>query len=113
MDLFCTGKYLYMEASDRSPGDKAIVSTDYLRGGQPVCVSFWYHMNGADTGDLSVYYKTNTSRVLLWQSQGHKGDLWLFGQTSYNTTEAFKVRDFEFQLTIQCLQYIENWIKHE
>jgi len=82
-----------MEASHRSAGDKAILTTDYLHGGSPVCVSLWYHMNGLHIGSLKINITTNTSTKTIWESRGHKGDLWHFGQTSFSSTQSCKVSD--------------------
>lgn len=85
------GKYIYIEASDRKPGEKAIIHSESIVGGQSVCVNFWYHMDGADIGSLNVYYKTSKDRVLIWQRKDHVEKMWLFGQASFNTTDTFKV----------------------
>lgn len=90
-DIHVPGRYVYIEASDREPGEKAILSSEEIVGGQPVCISFWYHMHGSNIGALNIYYKTNDSQVLVWQRTGDVSKLWLFGQTSFNTTETFKV----------------------
>lgn len=86
-----SGNYVYIEASDRKPGERAILSSEDIVGGQPVCVRFWYHMHGDDIGSLNIYYKTNDSQVLVWQRIGDVSKLWVYGQTSFNSTETFKV----------------------
>ena len=50
---------MYIEASrPRLPGETAVLESrmftpkSFTNG---ACVSFWYHMNGADIGDLNVY----------------------------------------------------------
>jgi hypothetical protein len=69
-----------------------LLSSDYIRGGQSVCVQFWYHMNGMHTGTLNIYSKTNNSVDLLWSRSGNKGGEWLFGQCGYHSTDTHQVR---------------------
>ncbi|XP_031570827.1 uncharacterized protein LOC116305127 isoform X2 [Actinia tenebrosa] len=86
-----TGKYVYIEASDKNPGKRALLLSDYLEGEEPVCIRFWYHMKGIHIGTLNIYSKRNSSRQLLWTRSGNKGDKWLYGQIGYNSTETFKI----------------------
>ena len=60
-----------------------------------VCVQFWYHMHGSDTGNLSIYVKTNQSETLVWRLSGDQGNRWRFGQTALNSPSLYKVKSLE------------------
>ena len=50
------GYYLYIEASSMNPFEKARL--DGAKARAPpygACITFWYHMYGADMGSLTVY----------------------------------------------------------
>lgn len=51
-----TGNYLYLEASGPCPGKTAVLLSPCvsLVGATSPQVTFWYHMNGADMGELHV-----------------------------------------------------------
>ena len=52
------GKYMYFEASNKAKGMKArLLSPPATVIDRNSCISFWYHMYGPHTGDLSVYAK--------------------------------------------------------
>ncbi|XP_048584250.1 uncharacterized protein LOC5517652 isoform X2 [Nematostella vectensis] len=85
------GKYIYLEASDRKPGEGASLVTDKIKGGRPSCIQFWYHMKGVQIGTLNIYALVNKSSSLLWTRSGHVGDLWMFGQVGYNGSENYQI----------------------
>lgn len=81
-----TGHYLYIETSfPRQPGDKARVIFKVFRVN---CLQFWYHMWGADIGQLKVYHTTfQPSSVvphLAWHLQGNQGDAWKLAQVPFD-----------------------------
>ena len=82
-----TGHYLYIETSfPRQPGDKARVSFKVFRVN---CLQFWYHMWGADIGQLNVYYTNFQSSSfvshLAWHLQGNQGDVWKLAQVPFDS----------------------------
>ncbi|XP_031561610.1 uncharacterized protein LOC116297509 isoform X2 [Actinia tenebrosa] len=85
------GKYIYIEASDEQAGEKALLSSDFIKGTQSVCIQFWYHMSGIETGSLNIYRKSNNSMNLLWSQSGDKGNSWLFGQVGYLSKKTHRI----------------------
>eukprot|EP00795_Rhopilema_esculentum_P012712 gene12712-3431_t len=81
------GTYLYIEASSpRQPGHKArLVSEQFNNLATTTrCLTFWYHMYGADIGKLNVIYKVPTganTETLIWN---------LTGQQQTSETEAWR-----------------------
>ena len=84
-----------METSfPRQPGDKALLS---FSGSAGSCLRFWYHMWGADIGELNVYYKTVKTEpdanvtYLVWDLAGEQGNQWKFAQVPFDEiTEVMK-----------------------
>ena len=77
------GYYLYIEASGRLENDTAriispIYNASYTENG---CFSFWYHMFGATTGALNVYFKEEkeNSPRLMFTKDGDQGNYWFHG----------------------------------
>ena len=51
------GVYIHVEASAGKPGDTAIVLSDpVLATTNEHCISFWYHMYGADIDEIQFLY---------------------------------------------------------
>ena len=86
------GTYVFIEASQRSPGDRARLVSDWLAPNKPACLQFWYHMYGGHIGELNIILKTNQSEKLVWR-QGRKdhGDKWIFAQTPIQYDRPYKV----------------------
>ena len=89
--LLLSGAYIFIEASQRKRGEKARLLSGWIEPNETVCVQFWYHMHGADIGNLSVYLKTNQSEYLVWRLSGDKGNRWRFGQTALSSPSFYKV----------------------
>lgn len=97
--LFCmllaSGWYIYIEASwPRKPNNTAkLISSNVpgttASGGK--CLSFWYHMFGADINTLSVYVRTGSHDTLLWSKTGTRGDKWLQALVTVNSRTHFQV----------------------
>ncbi|KAK3733284.1 hypothetical protein QZH41_011133 [Actinostola sp. cb2023] len=69
------GKYLYIESTGRSVGDKALMTTAEMLGGQ--CLTFFYHMYGiVGMGSLQVNIVTNSGKRLVMKLSGNQGDEW-------------------------------------
>lgn len=73
------GHFMYIEASGKSTGQTARLSSPKYRGLKPQCVEFYYHMYGRQVGTLAVYSKLLTSGELhaLWRVFGNQGNLWI------------------------------------
>ena len=59
------------------------------------CLSFWYHMYGADINRLSVYVRTGQSGsqhdTRLWNKAGSQGDKWIQAKMTATARSAFQV----------------------
>lgn len=86
------GTYIFIEASQRSPGDRARLVSDWLAPNKAACLQFWYHMYGRHIGELNIILKTSKSERLVWR-QGRKdhGDKWIFAQTPIQYDSPYKV----------------------
>ncbi len=90
---------MYTEASSpRVFGDKAVLVTPTLTPTGAQCFSFWYHMWGAEMGDLSVYVLSDPGGVadysIRWSLSGQQstsGSDWQPAQISLAETEFFQV----------------------
>ena len=70
---FFAGKYLYIEASyPRSPGDNAKLHFAVPRNKSSFCLTFYYHMYGADMGTLNVFSGNNK----IFTKSGNRGNDW-------------------------------------
>ena len=84
---------MFVDASDKNPGDEARMLSDWMEANETVCVQFWYHIYGSDTGKLSIFMKTNLSEALspVWRLSGDQGNRWRFGQTALNSPNLYRV----------------------
>jgi len=94
-----TGKYIYIETSSpRNPGDPARLEGPWMRG--PQCMTFYYHMRGSTMSCVIIYIRSMATYryKLVWLKSEDRGDHWIPGQISINTTEIFQVSSFELNL---------------
>ena len=86
---------MYIETSlPRKQGDKArLISPAYKSLTTGKCFQFWYHMYGKDIGSLNVYTKTKSSSTknLVWNRSGDRGNLWKVAQFTVKGTADFQV----------------------
>jgi hypothetical protein len=77
------------------PGYKARLVSTIEQPENGRCLEFWYHMYGANIGQLNVYINTNTSsndtRTLIWSRGANVGDVWRKAHVSTESTEPFRV----------------------
>ena len=85
------GSYIFIEASQRHPGDKARILSELIESNETTCFQIWYHMHGVHIGSLSVYLSTNQSEKLVWRQSGDKGNRWRFGQAALYSPGRYKV----------------------
>ena len=92
--LSANGWYIYIETSSpRKPNDAAkLISSNVpgttASGGK--CLSFWYHMYGADINTLRVYVRSGSVDTLLWTRTGTHGDRWLQAMITVNSRTRFQ-----------------------
>ena len=61
------GSYMYAEATGADTPDRARLQSPPFPSTSDHCVSFFYHIYGAGTGELSLFYRSNTGREdRLW-----------------------------------------------
>ncbi|KAK7473655.1 hypothetical protein BaRGS_00035133, partial [Batillaria attramentaria] len=86
------GTYIYMESSaPRQQGDTALLVSQTFTPTQSRCVTFWYHMNGAQIGTLNVLVQAGSSNYTIWSLSGDHGDQWTFAQAPVSSNLDFKV----------------------
>lgn len=89
------GFYIYIEASwPRRRNDTAkLISAQVpaTTGSNGKCLSFWYHMYGADINTLGVYVRTGSHDTLLWSKRGTRGDKWIKALVTVTSRSPFKV----------------------
>ncbi|XP_064635155.1 MAM and LDL-receptor class A domain-containing protein 1-like [Lineus longissimus] len=91
------GKYAYIGAGrPRSAGDKAWTTTiESSKATSGRCLSFWYNMNGRQTGTLNVLLRSsvdgNTTDRIIWRLSGDQGEKWQKGQTPISSKVAFNI----------------------
>ncbi|KAI8780792.1 MAM and LDL-receptor class A domain-containing protein 2, partial [Biomphalaria glabrata] len=72
------GHYIHIDASAKSNNAAARISSAQFRNTNSRCLSFWYHMHGADINRLNVYLTTSTGLgPAIWTKQGEQGLNWL------------------------------------
>ncbi|XP_035827621.1 MAM and LDL-receptor class A domain-containing protein 1-like [Aplysia californica] len=72
-----SGHFLYIEASNRSPNDTAVLSSPQIRLSTTSCLSFYYHMYGSTMGTLQVYKRNGVNRYQVFQRNGDQGNMWV------------------------------------
>ena len=98
------GTYLFIESSSpRRRGEKArLVSEQFNNLAVTTrCLTFWYHMYGADIGQLNVIYKTPTGAItetMIWnltgQQQTSQTAPWKYASVPVNSNTDHTVRRF-------------------
>ncbi|XP_010778530.1 MAM domain-containing protein 2-like, partial [Notothenia coriiceps] len=80
------GYYLHMEASPMLSGQSVRLLSRPLRGSRgPQCLSFYYHMYGSGTGQLSVHLHKDGEDALLWKLSGEQSVAWLRATVEYRS----------------------------
>ena len=95
---FSVGGYLVFESYTAAIGEVArVVSTPVanLVGQNFVCLSFWYHMYGADMGILTVLRRDLTSGIAdpLWELSGDQKNQWYQGRAPLLGVTPYQVRE--------------------
>ena len=73
-----TDYYLYIETSSpTNQGYKARLQSNAIPSSSTRrCFKFYYHMYGADMGELNVYIKESYATTLVWKLNGEQGNAW-------------------------------------
>jgi len=92
--LTFTGAYMYIESSaPQRPNDKAWMVSEQQTDTSPLCMTFYYSMNGANVGTLNIFVMTGNSlpTTPIWTKSGNQGRQWQMGQTSISPGSPFRV----------------------
>ena len=79
-----------MYTSPRQPGDYAKLNSPKLRFNGSMCILFYYHMNGADMGTLTVNIDGNS----VFNTSGDEGDKWLKVEVNITLSGNYVVREY-------------------
>lgn len=72
-----SGQYIYLESSDGASGDKADLESPPLVQKTPMCLDFWYNMNGQGIATLYVLVKDAAgNETVIWSRSGEQGVSW-------------------------------------
>ncbi|XP_066292880.1 MAM and LDL-receptor class A domain-containing protein 1-like, partial [Branchiostoma lanceolatum] len=109
-----SGLFMYIEASNRQPGDVARLISPVLSS-DTRCLEFWYHMYGSDTEGLRVYQSSTGSSQLgtpIWSLTGDQGDAWhnatvdlMSGSNLYVVFEGVRGNHFHGDITIDDVSF--------
>lgn len=94
-----SGYYAYIETSwPRKTNDTARLISSSVPGTTGTtgkCLTFWYHMYGADINRLSVYVRTgqpgSQHDTRLWNKAGAQGDRWIQAKATATARSSFQV----------------------
>ncbi|KAI8481744.1 hypothetical protein Bbelb_405010 [Branchiostoma belcheri] len=89
------GHYMYMETSSDgvplSEGDAARLLSPRYPPTTSMCLTFFYHMYGANIGSLRVYVKQTGTLTLTWSKNGSLGDMWYMAIAPLVTDDEFQI----------------------
>ncbi|XP_071486327.1 MAM and LDL-receptor class A domain-containing protein 1-like [Diadema antillarum] len=77
------GYYLYLDTTNQSPGNSArLVSSLFTAApGTRRCVTFWYYIEGVDSGAIVVAQEiSGQPDVIRWRLDSTQGSSWNYGQ---------------------------------
>ena len=106
--------FLYIESSPpQSSGERAELVSPSIKLDQPKnCLSFWYHMRGANVAELKVSAKTQAGATDLWSANGHQGDDWLRAEVELNSSPtSFKVSSMSSSLVSSSMLAVQSSAK--
>ena len=94
---------MYLETSSDgstaplSEGDAARLLSPHYPPTTSMCLTFFYHMYGANIGSLRVYVKETGTLTLTWSKSGSLGDTWYMAVAPLATGDEFQVRVLQHQ----------------
>ena len=80
-----TGFYMYLEASKRSPGEQASLTSPPITTSGVACLSFWYHMYGRHIGNLQILANMAEDSQMVWFREKNQSSEYLLCTTSFST----------------------------
>eukprot|EP00057_Strongylocentrotus_purpuratus_P009942 XP_011664416.1 PREDICTED: MAM and LDL-receptor class A domain-containing protein 1-like [Strongylocentrotus purpuratus] len=87
------GKYMYIDSSEQSPGDKAQLYTKILSEDPSgiVCWKFYYHMYGAGVDTLRILSDVDGVQNEVSSISGNRGDKWFAAQAEVTTSQRHRL----------------------
>ncbi len=83
---------MYIEATGHQPNETAeIKSAGYPAATKGHCLDLWYHMYGANVGELNVFQEYGGKRYFLWGMKGNRGNVWKKTQITIKNSASYKV----------------------
>ncbi|XP_029657179.1 uncharacterized protein LOC115231256 [Octopus sinensis] len=78
------GHFMFIEASAKGRGHRAILKSPIYRAFNEQCVQFFYHMYGNHIGTLNVFTQTKmeTDPRAVWRAYGNQGNVWIKARLS-------------------------------
>jgi hypothetical protein len=95
---------MYLEASSKRPGSKAILNSQ-INGPTPstgYCFIFWYHMYGPQIGRLSVSIQSQGRNIVRWTKSGTQGNKWQ--QASFTFTSSVDYQVNILLIIVHCIE---------
>ncbi|KAK0068562.1 MAM and LDL-receptor class A domain-containing protein 2, partial [Biomphalaria pfeifferi] len=86
------GFYIYLESNNGNQGDDAVLVSPVLPPSiGTACFSFWYHMYGANIGQLQLLTSIGGVTVVQWQRQGNQANRWLQASITLQSTTNYQI----------------------
>ncbi|KAL0966606.1 hypothetical protein UPYG_G00297350 [Umbra pygmaea] len=84
------GKFLLSPAQKQS--SRAVIASEWIQSSsEDTCLTFWYHMNGSESGTLRVFVRSeSTEQEILFQTQTGESN-WTRFSGSVNKSRTFQV----------------------
>lgn len=105
------GYYIFLEASNRRPGDKAVITSPVQSptpsGGN--CFVLWYHMFGPQIGQLNIRLLQNGRFTTIGHLSGTQGNQWKQFHSDIHSNTDYQVNLPVFIFHEQSLYLNENY----
>ncbi|XP_076445858.1 MAM and LDL-receptor class A domain-containing protein 1-like [Babylonia areolata] len=93
-----SGRYIYMETTLPEEGTmqqtSILISPELTDTPRRICLRFWYHMQGNETGTLVVALEDSVSGVTetLWSADGDRGTGWQLAEVDVDVMKPSKIK---------------------
>lgn len=83
---------MYIETSQHDANDSARLRSQTFSTSGPTCVTFWYHMYGADVNQLNLYLGSpGQLGTKIWTKSGNQGFMWLYAEVEVGAVTSSQV----------------------
>lgn len=82
---------MYIETSSAASGSNAYMYSPWYYNAGQKCVQFFYHMYGAQIGQLDVFIRYANSKYLyrMFSRNGNQNNTWHMGQASVKRSKVY------------------------